>query len=97
MRCYDRRVLLALGVVAVGAVIARPGSAWTVLLLLALLACPLSMLVMMRSMGGARACAATGGAEDESAAQEVERLRAELAELRKDRAVDGEGTPDNAR
>lgn len=51
-RCFDRRVLLALGAVAVGLWAIAPDAVARFAPLLLLLACPVSMVFMMRSMGG---------------------------------------------
>ena len=50
--CFDRRVLLALGAVAIALWIVAPEYVIRVGPLLLLLACPVSMVFMMRSMGG---------------------------------------------
>lgn len=83
MRCYDKRVLSALAVVAVGAIAFAPANAWTIVPALVLLACPLSMLVMMRSMRNGNRCGTqltTADSSDHEA--EVQRLRAEIEDLR---------------
>lgn len=79
--CFDKRVLIGLGVAAVVVLLAAPGVAGAVLPVLLVAACPLSMLVMMRGMhGGQRGAGTTppGDARD----AEVARLRAEVAELK---------------
>ena len=50
--CFDRRVLLALGAVAVGLWAVAPDAVARFAPLLLVLACPVSMVFMMRSMGG---------------------------------------------
>jgi len=50
--CFDRRVLLVLGAVAVGLWIVAPEYVIRLGPLLLLIACPVSMVFMMRSMGG---------------------------------------------
>lgn len=49
--CLDIRVLVAITLVAVGVLVIAPGLLWAALPVLAILACPLSMLLMMRCMG----------------------------------------------
>ena len=89
--CFDQRVWIGLGVLAVGLLIADPRAGWVAVPVLAGLACPLSMLFMMRGMRrdtGATA-AATGGepaAGDGTAgadrAAEIARLRSEIELLK---------------
>ena len=49
--CYDWRVLLALGAIAIGIYLVAPGLVAAALPLLVLAACPLSMLLMMKATG----------------------------------------------
>lgn len=49
--CFDRRVLLALGAAAIGLWAFAPEYVARIAPLLLLLACPLSMVFMMRGMG----------------------------------------------
>jgi hypothetical protein len=76
--CFDRRVWIGLGVLAVGLLVADPRAGWVALPVLAGLACPLSMLLMMRSM---RRPAAAGDAERDRDA-EIARLRREIQQLK---------------
>jgi len=48
--CFDRRVLIGLGVVAAGVLLLRPSAFATALPVLVLAICPLSMLLMLRGM-----------------------------------------------
>ncbi len=48
--CFDRRVWIGISVLAAGLFIADPRAGWVALPVLAGLACPVSMLVMMRGM-----------------------------------------------
>lgn len=85
MKCFDKRVLIGLGVVAVGVLLFNPGWIGAVLPLLLVLACPLSMVFMMRAMGG-RANASCSNDEQQAADGDRtnERPRpTEVAELRK--------------
>jgi hypothetical protein len=50
--CLNKKVLIGLGVVAVGLVVLRPGWALPALPFLILAICPLSMIFMMRGMKG---------------------------------------------
>lgn len=50
--CYDPRVIVALVAVAVGVFLVAPGAIVVAAPFLFLAICPLSMLVMMRTMGG---------------------------------------------
>jgi hypothetical protein len=81
--CYDWRVLTALAVLGVGIFLVAPGIALAALPLLILAACPLSMIIMMKSMGGHQASAPEAAAEPATAAgsDRVAALRGELAEL----------------
>lgn len=73
MRCLNWRVVLAFGVLAAVVIAVEPRWALPVVTLGIALACPVSMMVVMRR----------GGACDRRA--EVERLRAEIAHLRRER------------
>lgn len=64
--CFNKRVLIGVGVVALGVLAVSPGSFATVAPLLMFAACPLSMLFMMRTMGrGGSANCDTKTAESE--------------------------------
>jgi len=81
--CFNWKVLAGLGAVAAGLLVFAPGAAVAVLPLLLLLACPLSMGVMMFAMRG-RGGNASGSchcAEDEAS---VEAKRVRLAALREE-------------
>jgi Protein of unknown function (DUF2933) len=89
--CFDKRVWIGLGVLAAGLLIADPRSGRVALPVLAGLACPVSMLFMMRGMrqGTGSTMAAPGGdltvgagrAEGDRAA-EIARLRCEIRQLK---------------
>ena len=89
--CFDKRVWIGLGVLAAGPLIVDPRVGWVALPVLAGLACPVSMLVMMRGMRqvAGPATAAPGGeptvgardAEGDRAA-EIARLRHEIRQLK---------------
>lgn len=84
--CFDRRVLLALGAAGVGLWIVAPEYVARFAPFLLLLACPLSMLFMMRGMGGH-----TGGHTASMTPQERlaaldherEQVKAEIAEAQR--------------
>ena len=76
MWCFNRNVLIGLGVVALGVLALRPEAIGAALPVLALLACPLSMVFMMRGMNRAEPAA------PETTDPEVVRLRAEVDQLR---------------
>ena len=89
--CFNRKMLIGLGVVALGVLVLAPGAFGAALPVLVLLACPLSMLFMMRGMGrgsGADERRTTGRAapgSDQAATEltdpELVRLRAEVDQL----------------
>jgi hypothetical protein len=56
--CLNKRVLIGLGVVAIGLVALQPGWAVAALPFVILAVCPLSMIFMMRGMNGRNAEAA---------------------------------------
>jgi hypothetical protein len=78
--CFDKRVWAGLGVLAAVLLLADPRLGWTALPVLAGLACPLSMLFMMRGMARGR----TGAPEppDPGRAAEIARLRREIEQLK---------------
>ncbi|MGH3680735.1 MAG: DUF2933 domain-containing protein [Natronosporangium sp.] len=79
--CYDKRVLIGLGVAGLGVLLLYPEWAAVVLPLLIVAACPLSMLLMMRMMN--RGGRGDTGAPEQSAAGGYD-ARAELAQLREE-------------
>lgn len=99
--CFNKKVIVGLAVVAVGVVIAAPDLLLRALPLLILAACPLSMVLMMRGMGGnGGACDRNNGGPEpdtsrgsiplrpEAAAPEARAW--ELEEINRLRAVIGE-------
>lgn len=82
--CYDWRVLTGLAALGVGVFLVAPGIAAAALPLLILAACPLSMMLMMKSMGGQSMAdhqAPAAEAPSAPAGDRVAALRAELTEL----------------
>ena len=82
--CINWKVVGALAAAAAGIYLVAPGLLGAALPVLALLACPLSMLVMMRAATPGESCPPVGDPEAE--ASEIARLRAEVAELRSGRS-----------
>jgi hypothetical protein len=83
--CFDKRVWLGLGLLAAGLLVFSPHLGWVALPVLAGLACPLSMLVMMRGMRRGAACAREpeGGRQAEAGrAAGIAGLRREIELLR---------------
>ncbi len=92
--CFDKRVLIGLAVLAVALLAINPSLFGAALPILVLLACPLSMVVMMWAMSGQRrsSCGTDERAEDDVPAEqrvgassdegEVAELRGEVARLR---------------
>ena len=74
--CLDKRVWAGLGVLAAVLLVADPRPGWTALPVLAGLACPISMLFMVRG--------STGAPEppDPGRAAEIARLRVEIGQLK---------------
>lgn len=91
--CFNRKVLIGLGVAALGVLALAPGAVAWALPLLVFAACPLSMVFMMRAMSGGRSCSTKeDGAEARPDAapggdDELARLRAEIDQLRAERAA----------
>ena len=82
--CFNWKVYMGLGAVALGVLVLAPGLFWGVLPLLIVAACPISMLLMMRGMRGGQ-CAtrpAAGGSEVRQPAVAPAGREAQLAELR---------------
>ena len=83
MWCFDRRVLLALGAAAVGVLVFDPSVFGRALPVLVALACPGSMLVMMRGLRTRTAPpAGSGGVDTDAERAEIASLRAEVAAMR---------------
>jgi hypothetical protein len=91
--CFDRRVLLGLGVVAAGVWVVAPQYVLGALPLLLLAACPLSMLFMARmTMRGPADAGAKDNAVDRLTA--LEREQEQLAgQISRARAEVGEAAP----
>jgi len=95
--CFDKRVWIGLGVLAVALLLVDPHVGWVALPVLAGLACPVSMLFMMRGMragskgsGAAPAPAASDrAAEIASLRQEIRQLRAEAGDTVSESAAAG--------
>ena len=79
--CFDWRVVTGLAAGGVGIFLVAPGIAAAALPLLILAACPLSMMLMMKSMGGAGHEPPPSEAAHADGADRVTALRGELAEL----------------
>jgi len=97
MMCFNRKVLVGLGVVALGVWLFAPNLLGRVLPLLAVAICPLSMLLMMKAMsGGARNCQ-TGNPPAQTEAGDTEaqivRLQAEIDRLRAQQGAQPPGQP----
>ncbi len=82
MRCLNWKVIGALAAAGLGIYVFAPGWAAAALPLLIVAACPLSMLLMMRAMRPMGSAKTTDGTDE---ADEVARLRAEVAALRAER------------
>lgn len=78
--CFDWRVLTGLAALGVAIYLVAPGLIAAAVPLLLLAACPLSMLLMMRAMGGQQSNSGPGPTE-RIRADRVADLRHELAEL----------------
>ena len=82
MGCLNWKVIAALAAAGLGIYVLAPGVAAAALPLLIVAACPLSMLLMMRAMGSMGSSQTADGPRE---ADEVARLRAEVAALRAER------------
>lgn len=78
--CYDWRVITALAAVAGGVVLFAPNLIGAALPLLIVAACPLSMMLMMKTMGVHEANTSPAGGTQ--SVGRAEQLRAELAATR---------------
>ncbi len=95
--CFNRKVMVGLGIVAVAAIAIAGWRGLNVLPALLLLACPLSMIAMMAGMGGggrnsSDTPSTRAAGETDS---EIDRLRQEVAELRQQQAAPYDETPTN--
>jgi hypothetical protein len=83
--CFNRNVLIGLGVAALGVLVLAPDAFGAVLPLLVVLACPLSMVFMMRAMDrGAKQSSSPQDAKptDDPVSSELVRLQVEVDQLR---------------
>ena len=90
--CFDKRVWIGLGVLAAGLVVFAPHLGWVALPVLAGLACPLSMLMMMRGMRHGATCAPdpqAAGQAGPGRAGEIARLRRDIDDLKHHASVPG--------
>ena len=83
--CLNWKVVAGLAAVGLGTWVLAPNLFSVALPLLIVLACPISMLLMMRGIGGGR-CAARGAAESEPAGGELTDTE-RLARLRREHAA----------
>lgn len=82
MKCFNWKIVAALAAAGVGLWAIAPGLATAVLPLLVLAACPLSMVLMMRTMNSTgEGC----GRPEPAAGEQIQALRAEVAALRAER------------
>ncbi len=83
MKCFNWKVIAALGAIGIGLYALAPGAAVAAVPLLVLAACPLSMLLMMRAMGSMGSCKTKDDSRPN--ADELAQLRAEVAALQAER------------
>jgi len=84
--CLNWRVAAALGAVGIAVYALAPSVIGLVLPIMVFAICPLSMIVMMRGMAGGERKAAACGRDEAGQEGELARLRAEVDELRAERA-----------
>jgi hypothetical protein len=91
--CFDRRVVIGLAAVGLGALLISPGLAAGLVPLLIVAVCPLSMLFMMRGMspGGSCSTGTPSAAQREPLSdRNVAELQAELRQLQAAEAANRE-------
>lgn len=105
MKCFNPKVLGGLALTAFAVFLVAPGAFSSVLPLLVMAACPLSMVLMMRAMSGGQNSSrgshageehqtdATGGSSMPAAEAEIARLRAEVDQLKAEQAARSEVDP----
>lgn len=106
MKCFNPKVLGGLALTALAVFLVAPGTFSTALPFLVALACPLSMVLMMRGMSGGKCrsrgseanqehqTGATDAAPSMSAAEaEIARLRAEVDQLKAEQGARAEADP----
>ncbi|MGH3738755.1 MAG: DUF2933 domain-containing protein [Micromonosporaceae bacterium] len=95
MKCYDKRVLIGLGAIAVGVLVLYPQWALAALPVLVVLACPLSMLLMMRTMnrGGQCETEAQPGIASADRDAEIASLHEEINILKAQQKIGFAGPP----
>ena len=105
--CLNWKVVAGLAVVGLGTWVVAPNLVWAAVPVLVVLACPLSMLLMMRGMGSAQ-CATEGEQKHRPREEQLAQLRArhtalarEIAELESAsdataRLVEADGRTNNA-
>jgi len=89
--CWNRKVLVGAGVIALGVLVFAPRMFGAVSPLLALAICPLGMVLMMRAMAGSgnrcRTDAPTEPTTTRDPETEIVRLQAEIDRLRAEQAT----------
>lgn len=92
--CFDKRVIAALAATALAIFLFAPNIFGAALPLLVIAACPLSMLLMMRTMSGSKegSSCPMGNPTTSSEDDEIAELRAEVERLRSQHAPNVEVT-----
>ena len=87
-KCINRNVLIGLAIVAGGVLLIAPGAFASVLPLLVVAICPLSMVLMMRGMNRDKSCQTNSASTPSTVSTasdtdaELIRLRAEIDQLK---------------
>lgn len=95
--CFNRKVLIGLAAVAGAVLLFAPGTFAAVLPLMIFAVCPLSMVLMMRTMsrghGAGESSSHPAARAQGDTDAELARLRAEVEELRAAQAVSQQASP----
>lgn len=80
--CFNKKVLIGAGVVALALLVISPGTALAALPVLIIAVCPLSMLLMMRTMQSGTESHTADTQHDTERAAEIASLREEINVLK---------------
>lgn len=91
--CFNKKVLIGAGVITLALLVISPTTALAALPVLIVAVCPLSMLLMMRTMRNGTQCDTTDSQQDAERAAEIASLHEEINLLKaRQRALNDDAT-----